>query len=211
MFHERTVLGLDTAGRHCSVAVVRHGEVVSSWHFNMERGQAETLFPTIDRALDEAGCSVHDLAAIGVGTGPGSFTGIRFGVAAARGLALALRIPAVGISAFDLVAHGSREPTLAVLEAPNGQLFAKPCPDGDPVCIESRQLKDRFGSTMPVAGDRSGELAVSLGTSAFSSPATAGAAAALIAAQRLPWRGPRPEPCYLRPAVLDAARFSAAN
>ena len=211
MFHDRPVLGLDTAGRHCSVAVVRHGEVLASRHFHMARGQAETLFPMIDRTFDEAGCTVHDLAAIGVGTGPGSFTGVRFGVAAARGLSLALGIPAVGISAFEIVAHGSREPTLAILEAPNGLLFAMPCPDGDPVCIESRQLKDRFGSAMPVAGDRSGEFAESLGTSAYASPAVAGAAAALLAEQRLPWRGPRPEPCYLRPAVMDAARISAAN
>jgi tRNA threonylcarbamoyl adenosine modification protein YeaZ len=83
----------------------------------MERGHAEALFPLIDAALTRAGASYGDLTHIAVCTGPGSFTGIRVGVAAARGLALGLGVPAIGITRFDalLAAAGADAPSTVLV------------------------------------------------------------------------------------------------
>ncbi len=70
----------------------------------MERGHAEALMPMIEAALAEAGIGYPELSRIAVCTGPGSFTGIRVGIAAARGLALGLGIPAIGISRLEAMA-----------------------------------------------------------------------------------------------------------
>jgi tRNA threonylcarbamoyl adenosine modification protein YeaZ len=69
----------------------------------MGRGQAERLMPLLEEMLAEAGVGWSDLDRIGVGVGPGNFTGIRISVSAARGLALGLDIPAVGVSGFDII------------------------------------------------------------------------------------------------------------
>ncbi len=82
------------------MALVRGDKVVRNAQ-HMDRGHAEALFPMIDETLAEAGASFTDLTRIAVCTGPGSFTGIRVGVAAARGLALGLGIPAVGVTRFE--------------------------------------------------------------------------------------------------------------
>jgi len=89
-------LGLDTSGPWCGVAVVLGGQSLAAQHAAMQKGQAEHLMPMIGAALAEAHVSLHDLDCIGVGIGPGNFTGVRISVSAARGLALALAIFAAG-------------------------------------------------------------------------------------------------------------------
>ena len=74
----------------------------------MDRGQAERLLPMLEEMLAEAGVGWRDLDGIGVVTGPGNFTGVRLAVAAARGLALALGIPAVGVTVFEALAAPRR-------------------------------------------------------------------------------------------------------
>jgi len=70
----------------------------------MTRGHADALFPMIDEVLAETALAPTDLTRIAVCTGPGSFTGLRVGISAARGLALALGVPSVGITRFEAVA-----------------------------------------------------------------------------------------------------------
>ena len=101
---ERTVLAFDTAAAHCAAVLVSGGERVASFVESMERGQAECLFPRLESLLAGQAVRWRDLGAVGVGTGPGNFTGIRIAVSAARGLAFALRIPAIGITAFERTA-----------------------------------------------------------------------------------------------------------
>ncbi len=72
----------------------------------MARGQAERLMPMIEAVLADRGALFEELDAIGVGIGPGNFTGLRISVATARGLALSLGVPAIGVSGFDLVLGG---------------------------------------------------------------------------------------------------------
>ena len=96
------ILGIDTSAGQCAVALLGDGVFVRAQP--MQRGHAEALFPMIEEVLTDAGADMAALRRIGVCTGPGSFTGVRVGVSAARGLALGLGIPAVGISRLAAVA-----------------------------------------------------------------------------------------------------------
>src|SRR5690349_10179176 len=102
----RPILAIETGSRSCSVAI-RAGE--RQWpaveHENTDHGHATMLMPMIERAMSKAGCAYADLDRIAVAVGPGSFTGIRVGLAAALGLSLASGVPAVGISSFLTVAN----------------------------------------------------------------------------------------------------------
>ncbi|WAP70844.1 tRNA (adenosine(37)-N6)-threonylcarbamoyltransferase complex dimerization subunit type 1 TsaB [Jiella pelagia] len=130
------ILALDTAFARCTAAVFDpsgEGRLLASAEPDIGTGHAERLTGVIDDVLTEAGATYGDLARIVVTTGPGSFTGIRVGVAAARGLALALDIPALGVSTLEALAKGafaSKEagangsPILAVIDARRGEVYA---------------------------------------------------------------------------------------
>ncbi|SDK50401.1 tRNA (adenosine(37)-N6)-threonylcarbamoyltransferase complex dimerization subunit type 1 TsaB [Paracoccus chinensis] len=109
------VLGFDTSAAHCAAAVVCGDRVLAERAEPMTKGQAERLFPLLEELLAEAGLVWSDLDAIGVGVGPGNFTGVRISVAAARGLALSLGIPAIGVSATEAAACGAPRPCRAVV------------------------------------------------------------------------------------------------
>ncbi|WP_018148519.1 tRNA (adenosine(37)-N6)-threonylcarbamoyltransferase complex dimerization subunit type 1 TsaB [Henriciella marina] len=94
-------LGINTSGPACDVAVLEDGICLATRLEEMVRGQDARLPGIIAATLDDAGKSTRDLSRIGVVTGPGSFTGIRVGVAFARGLALALKIPCIGVTALE--------------------------------------------------------------------------------------------------------------
>jgi tRNA threonylcarbamoyladenosine biosynthesis protein TsaB len=101
----RPILAIETGSRSCSVAVFTSlPDIPAFLHENTDHGHATMLMPMIERAMAKAGCDYADLARIAVAVGPGSFTGIRVGLAAALGLSLASGIPAVGISSFLTVA-----------------------------------------------------------------------------------------------------------
>ena len=90
-------LGFDTSAAHCAAALVSGTRILAARHEEMTKGQAERLFPLLAELLAEAGVDWRDLSVVGVGTGPGNFTGVRIAVAAARGLALSLRILGAGL------------------------------------------------------------------------------------------------------------------
>lgn len=98
------LLIFDTSGGACSVAVWSGGGVAADRYEAMPRGQAEHLLLMIEETLDAAGIAYGRLDAVGVTRGPGAFTGLRIGLAAARGLALTLGIPAIGITTFEALA-----------------------------------------------------------------------------------------------------------
>lgn len=96
------ILAFDATANACSVALVRDGVQLASRSEQMEKGQAERLFPMIRDMMGER--PLAEIDAIAVCTGPGNFTGARIGVAAARGLALSLGAPSVGVDRFECAA-----------------------------------------------------------------------------------------------------------
>lgn len=91
------ILAIDTAAPRLQLALLRDGEHVETLLEDMATGQAEHLFPALAELLGRTGVAYKDLTRVAVTTGPGSFTGLRIGLSAARGLGLALSIPVVGI------------------------------------------------------------------------------------------------------------------
>ncbi|OJF90509.1 tRNA (adenosine(37)-N6)-threonylcarbamoyltransferase complex dimerization subunit type 1 TsaB [Pararhizobium antarcticum] len=112
------VLALDTAGTGCFAAVYDSDgdQGLAQAGADIGRGHAEQLMGFVDAALAESGKTLADVGRIAVTIGPGSFTGIRVGVAAARGFALALSIPAVGVSTLAVLARAAslKHPGIAV-------------------------------------------------------------------------------------------------
>jgi tRNA threonylcarbamoyladenosine biosynthesis protein TsaB len=126
------LLAIDTAGANCAVALARSEggapEILARKVERIGRGHAEILMPMIEDALGSAAVSYGDLDRIAVATGPGSFTGVRVGVATARGLALALDIPAVGVGTLKALASPvmqaeARGTVVAVLDAKRGEVY----------------------------------------------------------------------------------------
>jgi len=100
------ILGIETGSRACSVAILRDGDPVAREFQATDHGHATMLMPMIERVRAEAGCDYAAFDRIAVAVGPGSFTGIRVGLAAALGLSLASGVPAVGVSSFQVVGVG---------------------------------------------------------------------------------------------------------
>ncbi|MEX0348737.1 MAG: tRNA (adenosine(37)-N6)-threonylcarbamoyltransferase complex dimerization subunit type 1 TsaB [Paracoccaceae bacterium] len=119
------ILGFDTSGPHCAAALLRDEQVLGLRQEAMNKGQAERLMPLLEEVLGGASVTWRDLDAIGVGTGPGNFTGIRIAVSAARGLALGLGIPAVGVDGFDARALDAPPNIRTAVPAPRDQLYLR--------------------------------------------------------------------------------------
>ncbi len=114
------------------------GRIVAERHEEMKKGQAERLFPMLEEVLGEVGAVWSELDAIGVGVGPGNFTGIRISVSAARGLALGLTIPVIGVSTFEVArppADAEDRPGswTGYLPAPQEKAYAQDFNNGAPV------------------------------------------------------------------------------
>ena len=117
------ILAFDTSAAHCAAALLSGGEVIGAVHEEMAKGQAESLFPILESVLKDAGVNFQDLSALGVGTGPGNFTGVRISVSAARGLALSLGIPAVGVSLLEAAAFGTDGPVITAFDARRNAVY----------------------------------------------------------------------------------------
>jgi tRNA threonylcarbamoyladenosine biosynthesis protein TsaB len=124
------LLAFDCSGGACSAAVWRDGGVRAERFAEMERGHAETLLPQIEAVMAEAGADFPELAAIATTVGPGSFTGLRIGLAAARALALASGRPIVALTAFEAFFAGIDDSTgyariVVAIDSRRGPVFAQ--------------------------------------------------------------------------------------
>ena len=182
MTRPRLTLAFDTTAAHCAAALLSGDTILMVRVDAMAKGQGEHLIGMLAEVLAAQGLGWPDLAVLGVGTGPGNFTGIRIAVAAARGLALGLSIPAIGVSGFDAAALGHRRPVTVAIPAPREMAYVQDIDLGAPHLLA---LRDTGGMLWP-------------------GPATAMiAATARIAATRAATPQPRPAPLYVRPP--DAA------
>ncbi len=126
------ILAFDTSVAHCAAALLCGDTVLAQRVEPMQKGQAERLIPLLEEVLTDGGVTWSDLTAIGVGIGPGNFTGIRISVSAARGLALSLGIPAVGVSSFEAQAIDHARPVLSLVDARRDQVYAQELTDSGP-------------------------------------------------------------------------------
>ena len=215
---EPLTLAFDTAAAHCAAALVSGKTVLAQRHEHMARGQAERLFPLLEEVLKEGGATWRDLARIGVGIGPGNFTGIRISVAAARGLALSLAIPAIGVSAFQAIAEAGPRPALALVDGRagriHGQLFAETGPLAPPFTATPEELVTgeytRNGAYL--IGENSEEIARRTNAAnARICPPAAPVAVSIgrIAARADPAAHPPAAPLYMRPADAASSRVQA--
>jgi tRNA threonylcarbamoyladenosine biosynthesis protein TsaB len=215
------ILALDSAVSACSVAIWRDGAVVAGERVELARGQAEALLPMVARVCATAGMALADMDRFAVTTGPGHFTGLRTGLAAARGLALATGRPLVGIGTLAAVAAGvpAEERALAILvvalDSKRAEAYLQPFDSSlqalaPPAARRVADYADELRTLHPhdtfvVVGDAGTALAAALlergmpVTRATALPyPDAAIVAALAASAAFP--GTSPEPLYIHPA-----------
>jgi tRNA threonylcarbamoyladenosine biosynthesis protein TsaB len=155
-------LAIDTAGIDCSAAVYdsSSNKLLSAVSEEIGKGHAERLMAVIDQALAEASVDLHGVGRIAVVIGPGSFTGIRVGVATARGFALSLGIECVGVTTLEtlaahhLVSHPG-SPVVVTMDAKRDEIYAQAfsatgVPLNEPAALSAdgvRQLLASFSAT----------------------------------------------------------------
>lgn len=119
------ILAIDTALTACQAALVRDGEALAVRSEPMERGHQERLGPMVEALFHEAGVQPREVDRVAVTLGPGSFTGLRVGIAFAKGVALGLGKPLVGVGTLQALAAGSSGRCAAVIAAPHGRVYCQ--------------------------------------------------------------------------------------
>src|SRR3954469_3655630 len=120
------ILGIETATQQVGVAIGGHEGVLAQAHSARGRRHAENLTPAIDFVCRQARIDLHEVSCVAVDLAPGLFTGLRVGIAAAKAMASALRVPMIGVSSLDLVAFPVRFSSkliVAAVDARRGELF----------------------------------------------------------------------------------------
>jgi len=211
------ILAFDTSAAHCAAALLSGGRIIASRFEPMTTGQAEHLMVLLEDVLAEGGVGWRELDAIGVGVGPGNFTGIRIAVSAARGLALGLEVPAIGISTFDALRQGLPDGCIASVAAPRDMVYVS-VPFHDPagpfevealrsIAISAREPKDTLvASAFDVVGASADHIAEITAGEALAPKNPIADAIALRVVPLLGVARPLPAPLYVRSA--DAAPSS---
>jgi len=223
------ILAIDTSTLVGSMALVRDGELVSEWSASVRASHGETLLPAVQRLLSAASTSLHDIDAFAVGIGPGSFTGVRIGVATVKGLALAEGKPIVGVTSLRVLARGLSGGAglrVPVVDAHKGEVYCAAyeiaedgalVPRVEPFHAAPEQAAQRLIAALPgqalwLAGNGLGRYGdaflLPLGTAARRSPTFCDVPRAACLADEalrdLQLHGPsdlaRLEPLYLRPS-----------
>ena len=150
------LLTIDTSTRIGSVAAIDGASVLCSLQSTEQTAHAERLLALVQAVLGQAGWSLADLELIASGMGPGSFTGVRVGMATAKGLASATGLPLLGVVSLEAMAEAARRlqgarPVLALLDAKKGEVFAAAYqPDGsrlaEPVHLPRARVTDWIGT-----------------------------------------------------------------
>jgi len=191
-------LAIDCSARFCSVALFQDGEdrILASASPDIGRGHAEQLPSVLKSVLTEAGVDLSGVDRIAVTIGPGSFAGIRVGVAFARGLALALDVPIVGVGSLEAIAVPAAgrngNPVMAVLDAKRDHVWAI--------------LVDADGTIIRPAAELSPQTAAALALESRS--AIIGSGAALLGGIE-PALAPHVIGDPVAPAIEDVARLAA--
>jgi tRNA threonylcarbamoyladenosine biosynthesis protein TsaB len=207
------VLALDTCLDACSVAVCEDGSAIAALSEPMSRGHQERLAPMAAEVMARAGLTFDALGLIAVTVGPGSFTGLRVGLAFAKGLALALGLPCVGVGSLEALATSETGNEadggfiVAAVDARRGQVYlqafidgrAAMAPDALAPEIAAARLAELWpGGPAILVGSGAGLVATVLPGARISDLLAPDPAAVARAALRLKSPYPPPRPLYLR-------------
>jgi len=210
------ILAIDTCLGACSIAVLDGDRLLAARSEPMTRGHQERIAVLAREVMDEAGAAFSALTRIAVTVGPGSFTGLRVGLSFAKGLAVALSIPCVGINTLEALAGATGGFVAAVLDAKMAQVYLQVfdggvslmAPDALEIGVAAARLAElHAGGPVTLIGSGAPLLAGVLAGAAIQTPAFADPVviARLAAARPAPRHAPRP--LYLRApyAVAPAA------
>jgi tRNA threonylcarbamoyladenosine biosynthesis protein TsaB len=218
------VLGIETATRRASVALWENGIAVAHLQAEQPMQHAERTLLLVDEALQKTGWPKGSIDLLACGVGPGSFTGVRVAIATAKGIALGLDRPIVGVGSLEAMARALLSPckaAICMLDAKKGEVFLAAYGPGAAVLVEPKHLAAsrvaaeiaRFPANEAVV---LGEIAASIDVGAFAvhrSPATDlpdATTVAEIGAERLASLGPSSlhelEPAYVRPPDITSPR-----
>jgi tRNA threonylcarbamoyladenosine biosynthesis protein TsaB len=208
------VLAVDCAANLCAACIYDTGAAMELGRQvrDLGKGHAEHLMAVIEKALKTGGIGYPDLDAVAVSVGPGSFTGLRVGVSTARGLALALKIPAIGVTTLEaLAAEGAAtfpgRAVLAALDAGREEIHAALYDEalvgtyGPSVATLAEAVTIAVGAGAVLAGTAAPLIAAAAGRAFDTGPVAATADIATyarLASAREP--GEKPKPLYLRGA-----------
>jgi tRNA threonylcarbamoyladenosine biosynthesis protein TsaB len=212
------ILALDSSGPTCSAAFWAEGGVRAARFEVLARGHAERLLPMVLEVMAEAGTALDQVELFAATTGPGGFTGVRVGLAALRGLALAAGRPMLGVTSFVALAHASTAEEragrrlLVVIDSKRAELFvqvfgADLAAESDGMLMTPASIAERYaGQPLLLAGDGSPRVIAALEvrgcglrTAARAAFVDAAVLAALAAGRASEARGEPPAACYLHP------------
>lgn len=225
------LLAIDCSAGACSVAVAEDAEVRAHEALRLARGHAEVLMPMVERVLAEADCTAQEIGVVAATVGPGSFTGMRIGLAAARGLALAVGARTVPVTSLEAIAHAAglaaaqaadppMTPLLVALDSKRGDLYAQWFEAGgqamgDPDVLTAPaavagSVAMPGAAAIRVAGDMMGDLVEAAAAAGLEAVPVEGCdvpdarSVAAVALGRLAAGGAGPlRPLYLRPPAVN--------
>ncbi|MBR1777361.1 MAG: tRNA (adenosine(37)-N6)-threonylcarbamoyltransferase complex dimerization subunit type 1 TsaB [Alphaproteobacteria bacterium] len=208
------ILAMDCTHGACSAAFFNGTKVVSEIIEEMDRGQAERLIPMVQEVLAAAQAGFDKIDAVAVTTGPGSFTGVRVGLAAADGIALAAGLPMIGVSVLDVLADKvfTQFPDLKkvglVLETKRDDYYVQCFENGQPsapaAVLSAQTLAELEGYVF--VGNGAGRLLEEIGERiVIDMPMPTAGDIAVFASKQSP-RKEYPEPLYLREAEVSLCR-----
>ena len=151
-----TILVLDTSGPVCGVAVLEGEKVLSEYTAQNRNTHSANLMPMAEAALEAAGKTIGEMDAVAAVTGPGSFTGVRIGVATAKGLAQGAGIPCIPVDALEalsLSAGGSRGVICPIQDARAGQVYGAAFRDGERLTENAPMKLEEFLAQVQPLGE----------------------------------------------------------
>ncbi|MGN0919659.1 MAG: tRNA (adenosine(37)-N6)-threonylcarbamoyltransferase complex dimerization subunit type 1 TsaB [Alphaproteobacteria bacterium] len=196
------LLSIDTSASLVSVALSMGKRNVRFLEQEMERGQGEALIPMIQELFKGSDFAMKDLTGVAVAVGPGSFTGVRIGIATARAIAMALNIPVYGVTNFEAYSYSLLKPVTVVLDSKRDDYFvqkfdANGVALGAPKIATAKQLKKAL--PFVAVGSGANQLAGEIGCKVINKISPTAVSVARIALERL--NHPMPAaPLYLREA-----------
>jgi tRNA threonylcarbamoyladenosine biosynthesis protein TsaB len=168
------LLAIDTSTSWISLALYDGVQVQYEITWQSRFHHTVELAPAISQVFDHTGTQTKDLTGIAIATGPGSFTSLRIGVAAAKGMALGLKLPLVGIPSLDVIAYAQpldERPLIAILHAGRSRLAYVTylvegdqwCPQHEPAVLDAKDLVKTITAPTLIAGELSEEARSILG------------------------------------------------